>query len=176
MTECTQYYKTATFYYNLIWYPMFFSFLLNKRNKKIRYFFAGMSLHIIPFIILSHFILYHTDYIDSCKDNLNRSWLHYMFFGDILPHWFIFILYLIYFKKINKKIKVDSPYFLGGFITVIGIFIIFGCCLNWNKEIYKESFIVLSTLYFLILFLTFTILLKEKNIIKKDDTKNMLLL
>ena len=165
MTEnikCTQFYKTATFYFNIIWYSIFIPFILDKHNEKLRELLLGVSVHVVPFIIISHFILWHTPYYNACCTQLNRHIIDYMFLGDVIPHYLIFILYIIYFKKINKKVNVRSPYFLTGLIGTIILLILYGFVINWNFTIYHESFLVLGILYFLILCLTFTILLKEK--------------
>lgn len=147
-----------------------------RKDEKVRELLMGASVHIIPFMVVSHLVVYHTDLYTSCVENHIHP-LSFVFLGDVIPHYLILFFYIFSYKQINSKLDIKSLYFWSGLIGFILLYIIYGFMVGWKENIYHMSFITLTMLYIPLLVLSALILFKEKKVIKKDETsKNMLLL
>ena len=149
MRTCIISHKTATFYFIIIWYSLLFNFLLNN-NEQNRQLIMGTSIHILPLLLISHYVLYYSDLYTKCMKKIS---LQNYILNDIIFHYIPLIIYIILFNKINKRTSINSPFLLIGFFSILATLLIYGFIMGFDNNIYTVSFyklgvcwLILSTL------------------------------
>tara|TARA_B100000902_G_scaffold398066_1_gene463654 strand:- start:843 stop:1349 length:507 start_codon:yes stop_codon:yes gene_type:complete len=132
-----------TVYFNVIWYFLFFNWLLN--NKKNTYnqiskeILCGVSINLIPFFIISHYIFYYTKLPELCYGSKNIP-ISYYIKKDILLHKVIILVFLYNFINLKNGFNFESRYFWLGIIGSLIITIIYGLIYNFDTNLYSVSF------------------------------------
>ena len=143
-----------TIYFNIIWYLFFFNWLLstknNKYSQKSKELLCGISIHIIPFFIISHYLFYYTNLPELCYGSKNIP-LSYYIKKDIILHKLMLIVFLLYLNNLKDGFNYRSKYFIIGLVGVIIFLIIYAIIYEFKTNLYNISFKYLTTLYLLTL-------------------------
>ena len=139
-----------TIYFNIIWYLLFFNWLLNNRNKKYnqisKEILCGVSIHLIPFFVISHYLFYYTKLPELCYGSRDIP-ISYYIKKDIILHKVILLVFLYNFTNLKDGFNFESRYFWLGLISIMIISIVYALIYNFDTNLYSVSFKYLISQY-----------------------------
>jgi len=139
--------NTYTLYFNILFY-----LAITINNKR---FLNSMGLHVIPFFLVSQYLMWYDKVAGTCKGWGEDSGWTFTIMLDIVAHWLLLFVYIYLYPKISK-----CKHSWIGYVSPLFLFLLYMVFIKFDARIYNNNHIGKYIVIYLCLLCVTTIILK----------------
>ena len=140
--------NTYTLYFNILFYC---SLMIHNKS-----FLNSMGLHVIPFFIVSQYLMWYDKVAGSCKGwgGSRNKWAKTISL-DIVAHWLLLFIYIYLYPKISK-----ARHSWLGYVSPLLLFLLYMVFMKFDTRIYNKNHIGKYIVIYICILCVTTIILK----------------